>query len=411
VARARILRYAAVAGLVLVIGLGLRAVSSSDYTVEVVLPAATNLVTGSKVQISGEDVGSVKRLEARDGKAVVTVSVDADHAPLHDGTTAVISYKATMGERILELTPGDDTNRTLADGALVEGTVDRVELDQVLAALDAPTRKKLSSLVRHLSSTLDGSEEDVRNTLQTSGPAVEALGGVLQAVGTDGPAIRDLVTRLAGLSQLLADRDAEVSSSVRDLTTATSTIGARRAELSQALKDLPSTLDVARSTLDKVPPAVAEARPLLRDLRPAAERLPAVSQQLGPVLADLQPTIAELRPTLVALQSLLGYTPALLDGASSLVPQVDQVVADLGPALTYVRPYTPELAGWLSNWGSAASNYDANGHYLRAFVQEGSTSVNAVPGVIPPGITRETTRLPGESEGQPWTDAHGSEMQ
>jgi phospholipid/cholesterol/gamma-HCH transport system substrate-binding protein len=128
------------------------------------------------------------------------------------------------------------------------------------------------------------------------------------------------------------------------------------------------------------------------------------------VLRDLQPTVAELRPTLAALDSLLGQTPGLLAALESVSPQLDTAGDDLAPVLSYLRPYTPEAAGWISNWASAAGNYDSRGHYLRVFVQEGGSSINQNPGVMPPGIVKKTTRLPGEAEGQTWIDAHGSEL-
>jgi phospholipid/cholesterol/gamma-HCH transport system substrate-binding protein len=406
----RILKLVALGVAAILAVTAVRMLAGGGYTVDVVLPAATNLVNGSEVEIGGATAGKVEKLSVRDGKAVVTVSLEDDYAPLKDGTTARVSYKALLGERILELAPPADGN-DLADGALIEGTVDRVELDQVLAALDAPTRASLTSLVSRLSSTVDGSEKDAQETLQTAGPAVAALGEVLQAIGTDGPAIRQLVTRLSRVMVTLSDRDTELRSTVADLDTAVGTIGANRQQLQQALKDLPETLRVARSTLDKVPSTVEEASPLLRDLRPGIAKLPAVSARLAPVLTDLRPTIAELRPTLGSLRELLAFTPALLDGASSVIPQADEVLSDLGPALGYLRPYTPELVGWLSNWGSGSANYDSEGRYLRAFITEGSTSTLILPDVVPPGIARVLSRLPGESEGQPWTDAHGSEMQ
>lgn len=395
----------------LVASAGGLALTNDPYTVEVVLPAATNLVKGSEVEIHGATAGRVSDLEVRDGKAIVTVSLDDDYAPLSDGTTARISYKALLGERILELMPGEKSAPALESGALVEGTVDRVELDQVLAALDQPTRQRIKSLVDRAASTLDGREPDIRETLRTLGPAAQALGQLLDAIGSDGPAIRNLVNRLATLTTTLADRDTEIGSTVHDLSSAVRTIATTREQLGAALEDLPATLDVAQSTLGEVPETVDDATPLLEALRPGMAQLPGVASHLSPVLRDLRPTIAELRPTLASLSQLLGYTPALLDGAQTLLPQADQVLGDLGPAITYLRPYTPELAGWLANWGSAAANYDSNGHYLRAFGQEGSTSLVNNPGVLPPGVTQHLERVPGESEGQPWTDANGSEPQ
>jgi len=405
-------KWALALGAVLVALLGIRAVSSgSGYSAEIVMPAATNLVEGSPVQINGQKAGSVSKLDTRDGKAVITVSIDKEFAPLRDGTTARISYKALLGERILDLMPGKDSAPALESGSLIEGTQDRVELDQVLAALDKPTRARLQSLVGRLSGTLKGKESDVRSTVQTLGPAAEALGQILRAVGSDGPAIKTLITRLSTLTSTLDSRRSELASTITNLSSATTTIARDRQQLGIALRQLPSTLATARATLGKVPSTVDAAGPLLQALQPGMEQLPEVSRQLAPVLKDLRPTLVQLRPTLAATRTLLGYTPGLLSGTNTLLPEARQALAGTHPALDYIRPYTPELMGWLSNWGSAAANYDANGHYLRAFVQEGSTSFVNNPGVLPPGVTRPSSRLPGAAEGQPWTDANGSEMQ
>lgn len=408
----RNIRWAALA-VVLVLVAGVYAVSSSgsSYTAQVVMPSATNLVNGSPVEIDGAKVGSVTNLDTRDGKAVVTISVDGDHAPLHDGTTARISYKALLGERILDLMPGKSSAPALASGALIEGTQDRVELDQVLAALDAPTRARLQSLVARLDSTLKGKQDDVRSTVQALGPAAQALGDVLNAVGSDGPEIKKLITRLATLTSTLDARRASLRSTIADLDSATGTIARNRAQLATALRQLPSTLATAQQTLEKVPGTVDAAGPLLQALQPGLAKLPAVSTELKPVLTDLRPTMAQLRPTLAAARTLLGYTPALLSGTNTLLPQANQALTSAGPAVSFVRPYTPELMGWLSNWGSGAANYDANGHYLRAFIEEGGSSLVNNPGIMPPGITRDSARVPGAAENQPWTDANGSEMQ
>ena len=35
------------------------------------------------------------------------------------------------------------------------------------------------------------------------------------------------------------------------------------------------------------------------------------------------------------------------------------------PAVNSLRQYTPDLASWLTKFGSGAANYDANGHFAR----------------------------------------------
>ena len=33
--------------------------------------------------------------------------------------------------------------------------------------------------------------------------------------------------------------------------------------------------------------------------------------------------------------------------------------------MQFIRPYTPDLVGWLRDFGQGAANYDANGHFAR----------------------------------------------
>jgi phospholipid/cholesterol/gamma-HCH transport system substrate-binding protein len=33
--------------------------------------------------------------------------------------------------------------------------------------------------------------------------------------------------------------------------------------------------------------------------------------------------------------------------------------------LSYIRPYTPDLTGWITKFAESANPYDANGHYAR----------------------------------------------
>jgi phospholipid/cholesterol/gamma-HCH transport system substrate-binding protein len=172
----------------------------------------------------------------------------------------------------------------------------------------------------------------------------------------------------------------------------------RSEELAAGLEELPATLRSADSVLGRVPSAAAAALPLLRDLLPAVEALPAAASDLRPFLAELRPALGELRPALVSLAAVLDETPALLDTAHTL------------PVLEYLRPYTPEVAGLLSNLASASANYDANGHFLRIYVSSGSLLLGSVTGQLNPGITANPDRVPGELEGQPLTDAAGSSV-
>lgn len=381
------------------------------YRLRLVMPMAAGVENGLPVRINNVGVGRVTGVRAEDGKAVVDVRIDDGAAPLHAGTKPVITYRSLVGESYLQLSPGPKTGPPLPSGSVIRTDWSQVQVEDVLAALDPATRDRLRSLLAQTSTTLGGREQDVRATLNTAGPTVQALGQVLAAVGQDGPAIRELVRKLAAMTSAVAARRTQLSAAVANLTGITESVAAHQRELTEGLGELPPTLRSANANLGKVPRAVDAAQPLLRDLRPVAEQLPAVAGDLSPLLADLRPATVDLVPTLRSADSLLRYTPGLLDGAHATLPDVTKAVSGLAPALDYLRPYTPDLVGWLTNWDGVFAGYNSQGHYGHLLLTLSATSVHNNPGIKPPGLNFDPNTAPGSAAGQPWTDANREPIQ
>jgi phospholipid/cholesterol/gamma-HCH transport system substrate-binding protein len=398
---------AAVSGL-LVLGAVVAVGWTGSYQVHAVLPSAVNIVNGGAFLMNGFQAGKVSGIAVRDGQAYLTMDVDSGAAPLHDGAVVTIGWKAVLSERQVQITDGPSGNAVIPDGGMLVGAMPKAtEIDDVLNALDAPTRDKLRSLVGRLDGTLSGNEQNLNATLRTAGPAISSLGRVLQALGTDGPAIHNLVIRLNDMMGTLSGRDVQVRTIIDQLSRFSSEAATRQAQLRGTLGKMPPTLEQAKTTLDLVPGAVDQAVPLLDDLRPATAKLGPVAQNLRPLLQDLRPLMADLRPTLAAAQGLLDRTPGLLDVTHDTVPGLATTVGNLSQPAALLRPLMPEVVAWASHWGSSMANYDGNGNYARVYFQEGSTSVDEMPSVAPPGVAYDPYPLPGANSGQPWTDAFG----
>lgn len=383
--------------------------SSEGYQVRAVMSNAAALSEGSPVLVNGIPAGRIVGLSVDGGKAVVDMELDSDETPLHSGSTALVRWRAALGERQVEITPGPGTNPEIPAGGMVPVAQEQVDVDQVLAALDPPTREHLASTLRGLDSTLKDDPQNVRRFLAEAGPAVGALGEVLKAVGEDGHAIRNLVTDLRGVIDPLAQRDQQLARTVTNLTSSVNALAPQQEAIGASLKELPGTLQEAGSTLDRVPQTVQDTVPALEDARPVTQRLTSVSENLTPVLRDLRPAMAELRPTVASASQLLERTPGLLDSSHQVLPQLKPVVDRLNPAVEYLRPYTPDVAGWLSNWGSAYSYYDTQGHYAGAIIRAGVSSLDENPG-LDLTIDNDPRPAPGKASGKPWTDANGSGM-
>ncbi len=386
------------------------AVGGDDYEASVTLDSATNVVSGGPVLVNGFEAGKVTGIDVVDGRAKISFALDAAHAPLHSGAQVRVEWKAALSERVLSITDGERSNAEIPDGGAVPGSQPKpTEIDDVLNSLDDPTREKLQSLTKRLAATLQGNESDLAETVAGAGPTLEALGQVLRALGTDGPAIRNLVTRVNTTVGILAERDDEVASIVAQLATLTDRLAERRTDVRATLRALPSTLDQARRTLDRVPATAEQAVPLLRDLAPATAALRPVAKNLAPVLRDLRPLAADLRPALASAQALLGITPGLLDVTNETLPGIGKAVDSARAPLEFLRPYAPEIVAYPTLWASAFSNYDSYGNFARLLFSQSATSLTENPGIVPPGISNDPFPAPGAIVSQPWTDAYGSE--
>lgn len=394
---------------VVVAGGYLIAQANDDYELRLVMPSAASLLEGSAVEIGGERAGEVSQISTRDGKALVTVTIDDDDAPLRTGSKVEVEWRGLLGERVIALKPGPASNPEIPSGGMISAGTEQVELDQVLAALDPPTRSHLRSMVQQLDRNLKAHPDDMRETVAAAGPAVAALGEVLRAVGDDGPAIKNLIADLRDVMEAVGGSHNELRQVIGNLTAATDSMADHQAQLRRAIGEMPATLDAAKRTMNRVPSAVDATAPLLRDLRSATRQLTSVSRNLSPLLADLRPVMSELRPTLRSSSDLLRSTPQLLDSAHATLPSITRSAKQFNPAISFLRPYTPDLMGWLSNWGAAFANYDSQGHYWHALVALSPSAQNDNPGVSA-GLTGgpNSRPAPGIATGKGWLDANGS---
>jgi len=396
-------------GIALVVAVGAWLLLGNTYTVQVALPSATNIIDGGTVQLNGFTAGSVSNIEASDDQAIVTLKINSEYAPLHEGAQVVVPWKALLGERLVNITDGPTSAAKIPNHGLIQGQMPKpTEIDQVLNALNGPTLDHLKSLVNQLNDTTGGHEAEINATLQAAGPSLKSIGGVLDSVGTDGPAIQQLAIQLNNLTGAFAAHQTDVRTIVDQLTRLVSQAAGKQQQFREALTVLPPTLRTAKGTLDKIPPVADKTVPLLHDLDPATSKLRSVAGNLRPLLHDLRPAVRDLRPTLRSLDQLFDYAPDLLDSAHGTLPDLTQGLNNLSGPLNFLRPYTPEASGWISNWGSAFAATDSDGHYARIQVQQGLGSPTINPGIVPPGYREEPYPQPGENGGTPWTDAFGS---
>lgn len=95
--------------------------------------AGQGLLAGSDVKVRGVNIGEVRRIELRDGDAVVTLRInDGERVPTD--ATATIRPKTLFGEKFVDIDPGpaEASGPFLGDGEAITNTLGGFELEEVL---------------------------------------------------------------------------------------------------------------------------------------------------------------------------------------------------------------------------------------------------------------------------------------
>ena len=372
--RSRTLALVALVAVLVALVVVLTGGGSREY--RVIMQNAGQLVPGDVVRIGGVQAGSVKGLElTHDGQAEVTVALHKSWGQLHAGTTVTVrsSGIATVTGRFVDISPGPSFRPAIPDGGTidVDHTQSIVDIDQLLNAFDGRTRRSLRKVLHGFSTWYAGREADANTSARYFPAALQSATHLFQELNQDSGTLEQFITETGTALHALSRRRADLTALVSDTRSTARALGADNESLSAALQNLPPALREGSNAFASVRPALTDLRALVRASDPASRRL-------APFLRDLQPVVSRAVPTFRDFRRLFdrpGKSDDLLDALRTLpslgrltdkaFPQAEKTLRASEPVLSFIRPYTPDLVGFVRSFGSAAATYDANGHYAR----------------------------------------------
>ncbi|MDX6698423.1 MAG: phospholipid/cholesterol/gamma-HCH transport system substrate-binding protein [Solirubrobacteraceae bacterium] len=387
----------AVSGAYIVTQQRLRTPLEDRYEIAVELPTSQSLTSGQNqaVNVAGVRVGDVVRTRLREGRALVTLSIERGKLPhVYRDARAHLHPNTPLKDMQIELYPGRPPAPRMGSGDVlpVAQSTAPVDSDELLAALDTDTRAYFRVLISASERGLRGRGRDLRLALRALGPTTEQLRRVGDAMAVRRGQLARLVHNLAVLSRATAARDRELGTVVEAGAATLRALAGQDAALRQSVALLPSTLASARSSLVHATALANETGPTLNALMPTARRLPAALRAAGPLVARTEPFLrTQVRP---------------------LVREAAPVVADLGPAIANLQVLSPHLktafsvfdyvanelaynpAGddegylfWLAwfahNANSALSTEDAHGPAIRGLALVSCSSLASQPSLGP----------------------------
>jgi phospholipid/cholesterol/gamma-HCH transport system substrate-binding protein len=389
---------------------------------------AGQLVKGNQVQVAGHRVGKVEDIDLTDdNRAEVTISVDDEFAPLHEGTTAQIRVVSlpSIANRNIALTPGPNNAAEIADGGVLDTdkTTTPVDLDQLFDTLDPKTRRSLQKLLQGFSQWYIGRGADLNESFKYLSPALATTSQFMRELSADQEVFTKFLLDGSRVVRALAERSDDVAGFVSNTNTTFQAIGDENVALAQTLRFLPGTLRAANSTFVNLRAALVELNDLTNVTKPVAPQLQPFFARLNRLIKTSTPTFRDFaalvreRGSNNDLIDLLRDLPELAKVAGKSSRSSIRALRRSQKIIEFIRPYAPDFTAWIEKFAHATSYYDANGHYARvspvfhAFsFSEGGTNGDGVLSPITPAqraaiVTdrRNDRRCPGAAA-QPATD-------
>jgi phospholipid/cholesterol/gamma-HCH transport system substrate-binding protein len=357
-------------------------VSSDGYRVAFESADLDNLVYDSDVMVAGVRVGKVRELTVDEGTARVELQIDDDSVmPLHEGARIVLRSKSLIEETYVEIVDGDGDQ--ISDGSTLPASAVQksVQLDDVLASLDKPTRTELGALLKDLGTATSQTGEQLDRTLTGLGALGREGHDVLDALEAQSQDLRTLVASSTKVMSALDTGEGRIVDLVGEADTLTGATALEQQQIKDTMRALPGVLASARTATGSLSDLSTDLRPVAVGLRQAAPSLNRALLQLPATTRDLRALLPSLDQTLDRAPATLRRVPETARVASDMVPTTRATLADVNPMLAYLNPYGPDLAGFMAGWSAMLGNSDVNGHYLRIFpvVNEGTIKGNPIP--------------------------------
>jgi phospholipid/cholesterol/gamma-HCH transport system substrate-binding protein len=351
-------------------------VLGKDYVeVEAELTSAQAVTPGQgqTVNIAGVEVGEIASVELENGRAVIGMNIEREHARIYRDATILLRPKTGLKDMVAELTPGTPDAGELAEGERIPAsqTLPDVNLDEILASLDADTRDYLRLLLGDGAQALRGNGRELAQTIRRFEPTARYAREANEQLARRRDNLRRVIHHFSLLMEELGNRDAQLANFVSSSNQVFATLARQEANIRETLRELPSTLDETQDALASANTMASVLGPTLEDLRPGARALGPSLRETRPFLEETTPIIRdELRPfTRAALPTVRELRPAMRDLAAATpdLTRSFRVVNALLNTLAYNPPGRDQEGylfwlSWANHVGSTVfATQDAHG--------------------------------------------------
>jgi phospholipid/cholesterol/gamma-HCH transport system substrate-binding protein len=349
--------------------------------------AAVTAGQGQAVTIAGVQIGQVGGVTLQDGRALVTMNIYKQYAPIYRNATVLLRPRTPLKDMYLSVDPGSRSAGALPPGATLgtANTQPDVDVSEILSSLDADARNYLILLLAGGAQALHdpGASQtapspaavaDLRGTLKRFEPLDRDTRTFATLLATRRRNIRAAIHNLNVVANSLGGVEGQLASLISASDTNFSAIAANDTQLESTLSLFPPALRQTTQTLDKVRSFSTASTTTLHQLQPFARNLGPALAASRPLFRDTTPVIAsQLRPFSVAVQPL---ARTLAPGAIKLKATIPNLSSSVGVlnGLFNELAYQPGggqqgylfWGSWLAHIAASLTDaQDANGSVLQ----------------------------------------------
>jgi phospholipid/cholesterol/gamma-HCH transport system substrate-binding protein len=359
---------------------------------------------GQTVRVSGVRVGDITKVGLKDGRAVVTMSLDPQYKDLvHTDATALLRPKTGLKDMFIELDPGTSRAPLAKRGWTlpVGNTLPDVNPDEILSSLDADTRDYLTLLVDGAGQGLKGRGDDLREVFRRFEPTHRDLARVNGLVAQRHRNLSRLVHSLGDLNDELANKSDDLAALVSSSSAVFRSFASEQANVTRAVGDLPAALRQTTDTLARVERFADVLRPAAVHLQPAVKALDRANHAVTPFATEATPIVRDaVRPFVRDARPVVRAAKTPASELASSTPDLKRSFKVLNDFLNEVA-YNPNgrespgvdgreegylfWAAWLQHNGAAIfSTSDANGPFRPVTLGGTCGVLRSLAGETPP---------------------------
>jgi len=334
---------------------------------------------GQTVNIAGVEVGDIREVELRDGRAIVTLGINEPyHELIRTDATVLLRPRTGLQDMTVELDPGE-AGAQVEEGDVIPAaqTNPNVTPDEILASLDRDTREYLQLLIQGGAEGLGGRGEQLSAGLRRFEPLGRDLARINSLLAKRRQNLRRAISSLAELTRTLARDDVRLAEFVSAQDEVFGAFAAQEASLREMLRELPPALEETRT-------ALASGQRLAEVLGPSSEALIPAARAFAPgqraarrlVRSTLAPIRDQIRPFARETRRPLRHIAQASDPLARTVSSTAGTFTDLNRffnAWAYNPPGPEEgylfWTAWLNhNGNNVAFLQDAHGPLPRGTV-------------------------------------------